>query len=292
MKLKLISLSKCPSCGAEERKPLFDTEGSRVFLCLKCRLKYLDPCLDPDAMKHAYESEETLKSMHDFHEGYYEYGSLDTPSRTLQDFQKGLDLIEKTIGGKENILDVGFGNGFFLAAAQKRGWAVQGIDSSSANLEAARRKFDLELIQSSWEDFQTSEKFDAITFWDLLEHFHTPNSALQKIRTHLKPGGAVLFAVPNDQSFLTFLASVFYRLGFKKNLQKIYLLEHVCYYRLETLTSLLKRNGFRLSASFQTSTDLKKYNLPFHEKLIASCVLLAGLCLGRQNRLVAVFQKI
>ncbi len=288
---KLMKLPLCPACRCANRKHLFAIPDSNVYECSSCTLRYLDPCLDPTAMKEAYESEETLKSMHEFHEGYYDYGDLKTPSRTLRDFQKGLDILEKAIP-KGKILDVGFGNGLFLAAAKERGWQVQGIDSSSSNLETAKKKFGLGLTRSSWEDFNSQEKFDAIAFWDVIEHLPDPNAAFQKVRTHLKDNGVVLVALPNDAGFLTWLACLFHKLGMKRNLEKIYLLEHVCYYKLETLNPLLQNNGFRLSGYFHTSTDLAKYALPAVDKAIASAVLGVGTLLGRQNRLVAVFQKL
>ena len=292
LSLKLMNLPQCPACRSSKRDLLFKVPDTQVYGCSSCGLRYLDPCLDPEAMKDAYESEDSLKSMHDFHEGYYEYGDLNTPSQTLHDFQRGLDLLEKACPQKGRILDVGFGNGLFLAAAKKRGWQVQGIDSSTSNIETAKKKFGLELTRAPWEEFSSSEKFDAIAFWDLLEHFPDPNTAIQKVRAHLKPNGAVLFAVPNDDSFLAFLAITLYRLGLKKSIQKIYLLEHVCYYSIRTLSSLLKANGFSLSDSFNTSTDLAKYRLSFKDKVIASVILALGSVLGKRNRMVAVFTKI
>ena len=73
---KLMDLPLCPACRSGNRKLLFIVPETRVYGCSSCGLRYLDPCLDPEAMKGAYESEESLKSMHDFHEGYYEYGDL------------------------------------------------------------------------------------------------------------------------------------------------------------------------------------------------------------------------
>ena len=291
MDLQFLELRRCPSCRSESRRKKCKIKESTLYQCRDCRLKYLDPCLGPEAMKQIYESDQSLLEMHDFHEGYYDYGDLRTRSKTLKDFKRGLSLLEKRLSRKGKILDVGFGNGFFLAAAQEAGWEVRGIDPSAMNCETAKKKFGLDLERGSLEEFSPSELFDAISFWDVLEHLPDPSQVLQKARALLKPEGVLMIGIPNDRSLLTALASLLGRLGMRKPIRKIYFLEHVCYYSLPSLTFLLERNGFLLKDHFMTSTDLAKYKLSVHGGLAALAILMAGRVLWLQNRLVAVFQK-
>lgn len=290
-KLRQMALPHCPSCKTSSRKKKYQLKESVLYECLDCRLRYLDPCLDPASMKKAYESDQSLAALHNFHEGYYDYGDLQTPSRTLSDFKRGLGILEDLRPQKGTVLDVGFGNGLFLAAARERGWDVRGIDSSLVNGQTAKRKFGLDLELSGFEDYDPCETFDVISFWDVIEHLPDPGTALQKASRLLKPGGLVLIAVPNDYSLLAQLAGFFYRLGIQRTVNKIYFLEHVTYYGPNTLRKLLETNGFFLRNQFTTSTDLAKYALPKKDKLIAGAVLFTGKHLGLQNRLVAVFQK-
>lgn len=287
----LVPVLNCPACRQNQRRRLFRIPGSWVQECENCGLRYLHPCLDPVGMKKIYESDQTLSAFHDFHEGYYDYGDLKTPSATLRDFKRGLSLLENHFPLKGRILDIGFGNGLFLAAAQERGWEVRGIDSSKTNLEKAREKFGLELTQSGLENFETPERFEAISFWDVIEHLPNPHSVLEKSSKLLKPGGLILIAVPNDHSFLAILSAMLYRMNLRKPLRKIYFLEHVAYYSLKTLTPLLAENGFARREFFHTSTDLAKFNLSWRARLAAALVLLAGKIFHLENRLVAVFQK-
>ncbi len=289
--LRQMALPHCPACRAALREKKYQLKESVLYECLACRLKYLDPCLDPAAMKKAYESDQSLAALHNFHEGYYDYGDLQTPSRTLADFKRGLGLLENIQPQKGKILDVGFGNGLFLAAARERGWDVRGIDSSPVNRQTAKRKFGLDLELSGFENYEPHEIFDAISFWDVIEHLPDPLTAIQKAAALLKPGGLALIAVPNDHSLLALLAGFLYRLGLKNTVNKIYFLEHVTYYAPDTLQKLLEAQGFLLKDQFSTSTDLAKYALPRKDRLIAAGVLFAGRLLGLQNRLVAVFRK-
>lgn len=286
-----MTLSICPACRSDLRRKVYGLRETMLYQCGACGLRYIDPCLDPEAMKQVYESNQSLSAMHAFHEGYYDYGDLKKPSRTLLDFQRGISLLERGLSRKGKILDVGYGNGFFLAAARERGWEVRGIDSSASNRDAAKKKFGLELTVSGFERYAPEETFDAISFWDVIEHLPDPSEALQKAFRLLAPGGLVLIAVPNDHSLLALLAGFLYRVGLKNPVRKIYFPEHVSYYSLATLRPLAEKNGFTLKGHFTTSTDLAKYSLPRGESLAAGIVLFGGRLFGLQNRLVAVFQK-
>lgn len=293
----LQALPACPACRKRERKKLFIIPHSTVYECVHCRLRYLDPCLSPLAMKEAYLSEETLKLFHDFHEGYYDYGDLTKETPTLKDFRHGLVLLEKCLPGlsTRKIFDVGFGNGFFLAAAQQRGWDVAGIDSSPKNVELAKKKFSLDLTYGDLEDCGNfGEGYDAISFWDVIEHLPEPHLALDKAWKMLKPNGCVLIGLPYDKSALQYLATFLYSISGGKltaGLEKTYFLEHVSYYHLESLKELFHSQGYQLCDYFFTSTDLDKYHLRWMEKIAAVLVLLLGKLFNRQNRIVAIFKK-
>ena len=298
IRCEFVRLPHCPVCSNETRKLLFPIQESAVYECARCGLKYLDPCLSPEAMARAYESAESLSGFHDFHEGYYDYGDLAIKSKTLDDYVRGLDLLERCLVpglGQRSILDVGFGNGFFLAVAKKNGWQVQGIDTSAKNVQLAGHKFGLELACGTLENWNPgSGRYHAISFWDVIEHFPDPHPALQKARELLIPGGLILVGIPDDRSLIAFLGRWLYRLSFgqfKKGVRSFYFLEHVAYYRLRSLEALFKINGFELAGHFYTSTDLARYKLPRQDKLIASILLGAGCFLGFENRLVAAFQK-
>ena len=115
LQIELIYLGRCPLCSGDERTRLFEIKDSSVYECRECRLRYIDPCLSPDSMKLAYESDESLMNFHRFHDGYYDYGNLETESKTLADFKHALGLLEKhllKLRPTRMIFDVGFGNGF------------------------------------------------------------------------------------------------------------------------------------------------------------------------------------
>lgn len=248
-------------------------------------------------MANAYESSETLARFHQFHMDYYEYGRLDQRSKTRSDFIKGLVRLEKSLPGVSGrkICDVGYGNGFFLALARQRGWQVDGIDTSRENQRLSYERFSLNLRAGEFlTDVPDVPDFDVVSFWDVVEHLPDPHPVLQKAVRILKPSGRVVVAVPNDRSFLRYLSVALYRLSLKRmrvGLDKAYFLEHPVYYSRRPLEALFNRNGFVLEDYYYTSTDLAKYTLPRHEKMMAWLTLFLGRVLCLENRLVAVFRK-
>ncbi len=297
LQVELMALNQCPVCETKERKRIVQLKESTVYECMFCRLRYLDPCLSPQAMRGAYESDQSLANLHLFHEGYYQYGDLTVKSKTMQDYTRALELLESSIPqkGERSIFDAGFGNGFFLAVAKQRGWKVAGSDSSPQNVTLASEKFSLKLACSDFENYDShGTEYDAVSFWDVIEHLSNPHQALEKAHQMLKPGGFILIGLPNDKSLLRFLSFFVYQISFnqiRKGIEKVYFLEHVSYFNYESLHELLKRNDFTYRRHFFTNTDLARYALSLVDKIIAHSILFAGTWLHLQNRLIAVFQK-
>ncbi len=102
---------------------------------------------------------------------------------------------------KGALLDIGAGTGFFLRAAQKRGWTVTGIEPNAsarnlANSKAPNTVFDAEILRTLPE-----ASFDVITLWHVLEHLPNLEDDLKIFQKLLKPNGRIVVAVPNFKSF-------------------------------------------------------------------------------------------
>lgn len=107
----------------------------------------------------------------------------------------------KNLPEKGKLLDVGCGAGTFVACARKEGFDAYGIDFSRDAVEAGKRRFGLETIFASpLEEFRrrrSDELFDAVTFFEVLEHVESPTRFLAEIHALLKPGGWIALSVPN-----------------------------------------------------------------------------------------------
>ena len=85
-------------------------------------------------------------------------------------------------GAKGKILDVGCCTGGLLVEAQKRGWEGYGVDPSIWAFRIAKRLHGLDVYNGSLESFNLpSQRFNAITLLDVLEHVEDPKLLMHKI---------------------------------------------------------------------------------------------------------------
>lgn len=108
-------------------------------------------------------------------------------------------------GGK--LLDIGCGTGNFLAAACDAGYEVTGIELDRNAARFAKERLGLQnilpLTISEFAEQYKGEQFDAVTFFEVLEHQAAPVEFLQKVKACAKPGGMIALSVPNRERWLT-----------------------------------------------------------------------------------------
>lgn len=98
-------------------------------------------------------------------------------------------------------LDIGSGNGFFLAMLQHHGWSVEGIELSESAAATTRRAFGIEVYvgEVTDEGFEPGE-FDFIHMSHVIEHVRSPIATLTRVRQLLRPGGLLYVETPNIAS--------------------------------------------------------------------------------------------
>lgn len=101
---------------------------------------------------------------------------------------------------KKRILDVGCGNGFFLAAAKEESKYCLGSEISKINIERGRKNTGLPIYSDRLENFPEKD-FDIIVSFDVLEHVENPVEFVQSIKNLLKPKGCIFMYTPNFDSF-------------------------------------------------------------------------------------------
>ena len=156
----------------------------------------------------------------------------------------GILLFPKAHYGK-TILDVGCGNGRFLAVMEKLGWNVYGVEPDTSSLHISRKLIGSRVYPSLDDILALDVQFDIITMNHVLEHIDTPLAVLEKCGQMLKPDGCIGICVPN-------WLSCTHRL-FKKYWHALEPPRHVTMYEPDTLRMLIHRSGFSVSALQTTS---------------------------------------
>ena len=141
------------------------------------------------------------------------------------------------------ILDVGCGLGLFLMALDPKRWDRYGIEVMPAAYGEARRRLGADRIVT--EDLSATvlpgAQFDAITFWDVLEHLPDPVDALRQSFRMLRPGGLLLVRAPNFASYLA--------RRFGADWYELSLPYHLFHFTPATLTRMVEAFGFKVRAS-------------------------------------------
>jgi len=105
------------------------------------------------------------------------------------------------------LLDVGGGDGLFAQEAERRGFDVYLVDFDEKSVRAAQSRGIQNAFAYSLNDFidyclSRDVRFDAITFFEVIEHQENLHDFIGGIKKLLKPGGWIAGSTPNrDRAF-------------------------------------------------------------------------------------------
>lgn len=201
------------------------TANEQVVRCRRCGLVYMNPRINCRMIVEGYARADNST--------YLSQGE-----GRLRTFRRGVRLLSAHAATqKGRLLDVGSAGGFFLKAAQEAGWEVYGIEPSAQLCEFGLREFDLRNIrQGTLHDVHYPDNFfDAVTYWDVLEHVPDPAQDLAEVFRIIRPGGIFLVNYPD-------FSSIWARLLRRK--WWFLLSVHLYYFTPTTIGELLQKTGF------------------------------------------------
>jgi 2-polyprenyl-3-methyl-5-hydroxy-6-metoxy-1,4-benzoquinol methylase len=98
------------------------------------------------------------------------------------------------------LLEIGCGNGDYLARMKGLGWDVEGIEIDPVACRYARQTHRLLIHECSVERKNyCDDTFDAIVVNDVIEHVFDPISLLKECRRIVKQGGLTVVLTPNAE---------------------------------------------------------------------------------------------
>ena len=138
------------------------------------------------------------------------------------------------------LLELGPWIGIFSCNAKDAGFEVTAIDMSVDCVNFLQNELQIDAIQTNEPASVLSkmkERFDVVVLWHCLEHFPRPWEVVQQASRVLKPGGLLLLAIPNIESYeFKVLKSKWTHVDAPR---------HLHFYPLNALTALCEENGLR-----------------------------------------------
>lgn len=200
---------QCCLCGAAG-EPLYRGSQDRLFgtpgswdhsRCPNpgCGLVWLDPMPVEEEIGQAYQSYYTHEPGGDavgspvkaaLRHVYHHWLRARRSRRYLSVAQPG------------RLLDVGCGDGSWLAGMREMGWQVEGQDVDAQAAARARSAYNVPVRLGQLQEVAFAENaFDAITMNHVIEHLHDPVGVLRECHRLLKPGGTLVAITPNVESY-------------------------------------------------------------------------------------------
>ncbi|HTN65169.1 MAG TPA: class I SAM-dependent methyltransferase [Burkholderiaceae bacterium] len=185
--------------------------------------------------------------------------------------------------GASSLLELGLGHGITTGVFAQHFKRHVVIDASPAVIENFRQRFPnstVEIAESYFETFETSEHFDVIMFGYILEHVDDPVWILKHFRRFLKPGGRMFVTVPNAEVLNRRLGHL---AGLLPDMQELsehdLLLGHKRYYTVESLRKDILQAGYaikRLEGIYlKPLTTSQMISLNLDEKIVHALCLAA-----------------
>lgn len=241
--------SPCPLCGGRDERPQFEAADPTpaagrpalrflVVRCNRCGLSYTNPRPSAEHIGRFYPAD---------------YKPHRRPRKLAQARPRAHPL-EKLLGrpcserrgvlpwpGVGRLLDFGCGGGGFLKRMADQGWDVVGLDAAVGAVRAVQEDLGLKALAGTLPhpDLRPCS-FEVITLWHSIEHVHDPVGVLREAYRLLIPGGKVVVACPNIDSW------AFRRYGpdwFGLDLPR-----HLTHFTPGTLATALQTAGLRVAS--------------------------------------------
>ena len=231
-----------PAVFSARRLP--DRVHYRMVRCNECGLVRSDPVADPASVAQLY-SQSTFDYDSEVENLTITYGTY-------------LSRLDRFGVEKGKILEIGCGNGFFLAQAARQGYrGVQGVEPSAAAIQLAPDDIGSKIVCSLMKPgLFANESFDVICLFQVLDHIFDPADLIRTCRQILKPGGFVLCLNHNVEALSAHLM---------KSSSPIIDIEHTYLFSPATMRRLFFTSGFEVK---ETGGVKNRYSLSYLLRLM------------------------
>jgi SAM-dependent methyltransferase len=226
----------CPLCVTSDSTPVIEDNGFTGRQCVQCGLIFISPRPTEQEMAELYHEGDAYLPPEFF------LATANTLAGRLSARSAMNDVARHVSAG--SLLEIGPGNGGFLAEAARRGFDVLGVELNTAQADFIRTHRGLRCV-SSLDDAEALGPFDVIYHRDVISHFYDPLGEFERLRGLLRPGGFHIFETGNfgdvDHRHFAYVRSFQYP-------------DHLFFYSERSLLELLRRTGYEHVQTYRYST--------------------------------------
>lgn len=207
-----------------------------IMFCASCGLRMLYPLLTNERYAYIYSSEYFSSTEDDF----YDQSRADR----LRVYECKCNKMKQYAPNAHFVLDIGAGEGDFLNIC-RNSYAICGLEPSEHGVNAAREKYNIEMLKGSASDVVVlKKKFDIIHMHHVFEHLIDPVQFLKDLKKVMHPGSIFIFEIPYQFGSLQDMVRSL--VGFPVKRKGLYAIHHPYFYTPKSIWMLLNNNGFQV----------------------------------------------
>lgn len=215
---------KCYNCYSTSYKTLYIKGKYKINKCLICGFVYTSP-VPTNRILNKYYSR-------------FDNNLQNKEEIIVNDSFRVLDVIYKYKRHNKTLLDVGCGNGIFLKNSKLYDFEPFGLDISTKFIAYFKNILKIRLINADIRSYKSKRKYDILTLNQVIEHFSDPANIIRNCYNLLNTNGLISIATPNIESFTSKIR--------QEDFDYFIPPEHLSYFSINSLKSMLIRNKFRI----------------------------------------------
>lgn len=175
----------CPCGSTGDPAEAFRTVTRRYLACPSCGLVFLSPRPSTAKVEEYYR---------DSYDG--SYGAAESSADRWPVFASVLDHLSQFRRAPGRLLDIGCGDGAFMALCRDAGWTCTGVEVSQGAATRGRAK-GLAVVLPEELERSSIPPFDVVTLVNVLETVTDPTAVIQAVAKSVAPRGLVVIRVSN-----------------------------------------------------------------------------------------------
>ena len=231
----------CLVCGEKKFRLTKKIGENRIYECVSCSLAVTQ------------YGKKTKKSVLYGKKGMYNLKNYQSEEKRQSKKFKEIASVVKNFVRQGKVLEVGAGYGLFASLLVKNKYKLNVVEPHLKLIYLNKLKNKVKISTKTYEQFlrANKERFDLITFIDVLEHFKNPEVLFKKTSAILLDQGLVLILLPNHRSLMQALT---------KNWSWWMTEDHKYHFSSKSIKQFLINNNFEIKyfATFENWYDFRK----------------------------------